>query len=83
MFLGLMTDCDYGLLVPADVMDVEVVPYGKKFSEWISWATNVSLAELDLSPKVVSFCCDEQHLRPFVLAPPEVHPFGQSLYTTA
>ena len=41
------------------------------------------LAELDLSPKVVSFCCDEQHLRPFVLAPPEMHPFGQSLYTTA
>ena len=40
LFLGLMTDCDYGLLVPADVMDVEVVPYGKKFSEWISWATN-------------------------------------------
>ena len=77
-----MSDCDYGLLIPADVVDEEAIPH-TEFGECISRATNVSLAELDLSPKVVSFCCNEQHLRPFVLAPPEVHPFGQSLYTTA
>ena len=34
-----MSDCDYGLIVPAGVMDGEVVPYGKKFSEWHVWAT--------------------------------------------
>ena len=27
-------------VVPAEVMDGEVVPYGKKFSEWHGWATN-------------------------------------------
>ena len=34
-----MSDCDYGLIILADVMDGEVVPYGKKFSECISRAT--------------------------------------------
>ena len=38
-FLWLMSDCDYGFVVPADVMYGEVVPYGKKFSECISRAT--------------------------------------------
>ena len=32
-----MTDSDYGLIVPADVMDGEVVPYGKSS---VIWATN-------------------------------------------
>ncbi len=40
LFLGLMSDSDYGLIVSADVMDGEVVPYGKEFSEWHGWATN-------------------------------------------
>ena len=40
MFFLFMSDCDYGLIVPADVMDGEVIPYGKKFSECISRATN-------------------------------------------
>ena len=35
-----MSDSDYGFIVPAEVMDGEVVPYGKKFSEWHGWATN-------------------------------------------
>ena len=39
LFLGLMSDCDNGLIVSADVVYGEVVPYGKKFSEWYSWAT--------------------------------------------
>lgn len=39
LFLGLMSDCDNGLIVPAKVMDGKVVPYGKKFSEWHGWAT--------------------------------------------
>ncbi len=34
-----MSDCDYGLIVPAEVMYGEVVPYGKKFSECSSRAT--------------------------------------------
>ena len=34
-----MSDCDNGFIVSADVMDGEVVPYGKKFSEWHGWAT--------------------------------------------
>ena len=34
-----MSDSDYGFIVPAEVMDGEVVPYGKKFSEWHGWAT--------------------------------------------
>ena len=37
LFLWLMFDCDNGLLVPAEVMDGEVVPYRKEFSEWYSW----------------------------------------------
>ena len=49
-----MSDCDYGLIVPTGVMDGEVIPYGKKFSEWTGWATNVSLAELDLSTSLQS-----------------------------
>ena len=40
LFVGLMADCDNGLVVPAGVMDGEVIPYGKKFSECISRATN-------------------------------------------
>ena len=40
LFLWLMSDCDNGLIVPAEVMYGEVVPYGKKFSEWHGWATN-------------------------------------------
>ena len=40
-FLGrFMTDCDNGFIFPADVMYGEVVPYGKKFSEWHGRATN-------------------------------------------
>ena len=38
-FLWLMTDCDNGLLVLADMMDGEVIPYTKKFCKYISWAT--------------------------------------------
>ena len=40
MFLWLMSDSDNGPVVTAEVMDGEVVPYGKKFSECISRATN-------------------------------------------
>ena len=43
MYLGvhvsIFTNCDYGLIVPAGVMDGEVIPYGKRFSEWHVWAT--------------------------------------------
>ena len=35
LFLGLMPDCDNGLIVPADVMDREEVPHAEKFSECI------------------------------------------------
>ena len=35
-----MSDSDYGLIVTAEVMDGKVIPYGKKFSECISRATN-------------------------------------------
>ena len=41
MFFSLMSDSDYGLIVPADVMDGEVIPYGKKFSECISRAKSI------------------------------------------
>lgn len=34
-----MPDCYYGLVVPANVVDGEVVPQTKKFSECISRAT--------------------------------------------
>ena len=52
-----MSDCDNGLIVLAEVMDGEVVPYGKKFSEWHGWATNnIFSLNFDLSSKVVSFC---------------------------
>ena len=40
MFFSLMPDSDYGLVVPAEVMDGEVIPYCKKFSECMSRATN-------------------------------------------
>ena len=40
MFFLFMTDIDNRFIVPAEVMDGEVVPYGKKFSEWHGWATN-------------------------------------------
>ena len=39
LFLWLRADCDNRLIVPAEVMDGEVVPYGKKFGEWHVWAT--------------------------------------------
>jgi hypothetical protein len=38
LFFGFMSNCDYGLIVPTDVMDGEAIPYGKKFSECISRA---------------------------------------------
>ncbi len=57
LFLGLMTDCDNGLLVPANVMDGEMVPYGKKFSGWHVWeAKNIFSLNFDLFSKAVSFC---------------------------
>ena len=37
LFLWLMSDCDNRLLVPAEVMDGEVIPHTEKFSRWISW----------------------------------------------
>ena len=37
LFLGLMSDGDYGLPIPADVMDGEVVPHTEKFSELHGW----------------------------------------------
>ena len=50
LFLGLMSDCDNGLLVPAEVMDGEVVPYRKEFSEWNGWgAKNIFSLKFDLS----------------------------------
>ena len=41
LFFRFMSDSDYRLLVPADMMDRKVVPDGKKFSEWISWGTKI------------------------------------------
>ena len=35
-----MSDCDNRFIVHSDMMDGELVPYGKKFSEWHGWATN-------------------------------------------
>ena len=40
LFFRFMSDCDYGLIVPAEVMDGEAIPYCKEFSECISRATN-------------------------------------------
>ena len=37
LFLWLMADCDNRLLVLAEVMDGEVIPYRKEFSGWIGW----------------------------------------------
>ena len=34
----IISDSDNRFIISADVMDGEVVPYGKKFSEWHSWA---------------------------------------------
>ena len=40
LFWGLMSDGDYGLPVPADMMYGEVIPHTETFSECISRATN-------------------------------------------
>ena len=37
LFLGLMSDCDNRLLVPAEVMDGEVIPHTEKFSRLHGW----------------------------------------------
>ena len=37
LFLWLMSDCDNRLLVPAEVMDGEVIPHTEKFSGWNCW----------------------------------------------
>ena len=42
LFFLFMSDCDNGFIVPADVMDGEMIPYSKKFSEWHGWATKKS-----------------------------------------
>ena len=45
-----MSDCDYGLLVPADVMDGEVIPRTEKFSGLHGWgAKNIFSLKFDLS----------------------------------
>ncbi len=41
LFFLFMSDSDNGLIVFAEVMYGEVVPYGKKFSEWNGWATKI------------------------------------------
>ena len=49
-FWGLMSDCDYELLVQAEVMDGEVIPHTEEFSRWIRWgAKNIFSLKFDLS----------------------------------
>ncbi len=45
LFLWLMTDSDYGLLVPADMMDREVIPHTEKFSDWNGWGAKITATD--------------------------------------
>ena len=45
LFLGLMSDCDYGLLALAEVMDGEVIPHTEKFSEWNCWGAKITATD--------------------------------------
>ena len=57
LFFRFMSNCDYELLVPADMMERKVVPDGKKFSEWISWGTKFQVVLHKPSRAIFSEAC--------------------------